>query len=144
MAANPRREAQSVSGGLLGAANLPVILLIAAMVVGLAALLPLVQSSGATTVAGNIEALEQERSDWQARLHEQEVHVAQMGSLDRIEQEARNRLHMGPPAETHYITVDAPAPAPRRIPSRFLPPVQEHQAAGSSLWEDVLGWLPVP
>jgi hypothetical protein len=124
--------------------NLPVILIVAAMAVGLAALLPLVQTSGATTTAGRIRELQQERRDWQAQLHEQEVRVAQMGSLERIEREARERLKMVPPTEIHYFSVDASAPEPHRLPSRFLPEEPADSEPGSSLWEDIAGWLPLP
>jgi cell division protein FtsL len=141
MATRPREHAQH---GLWGAANLPVVLLVAAMVVGIAALLPLVQTSGATNTAGHIRALEQEREDWEARLHEQEVAVAELGSLNRIEKEARERLRMGPPKEVHYISVDAPPPEPHRLPSRFLPEQKQASEAGSSLWEDITDWLPGP
>jgi cell division protein FtsL len=120
------------------------VLILAAMIVGLAALLPLVQSSGATTTAGNIRRLEQEREDMQARLQELEVRVAGLGSLSRIEHEATTRLKMVKPQEVHYIRVDAPAPAPHRLPSRYLPQPADSSSAGSSLWEDVFGWLPLP
>lgn len=124
--------------------SLPVILTAASLVIGLAALLPLVQSSGATTISGNIQALEQQKADWQARLRELELDVATLGSLDRIEQEATSRLKMGPPREMHYISVDLPPPEQRRLPSRFMPPAHEQKEAGSSLWQDIFGWLPVP
>lgn len=141
MTTDQRREPRAIGAG---ASTLPVVLIIAAMIVGMAAFLPLVQSSGATTTGGNIRRLEQEREDWSARLQEQEITVAELGSLTRIEQEARTRLKMAPPEEVHYIRVDAPAPAPHRLPSRYLPEQPGHTDAGSSLWEDAFGWLPIP
>lgn len=141
MATDQRREPRVIG---TAAGTLPVVLIVAAMVVGLAALLPLVQSSGATTTGANIRRLEQEREDWQARLQEQEIRVAELGSLTRIEQEAKTRLKMVPPQEVHYIRVDAPAPAPHRLPSRYLPEQSGLTDAGSSLWEDAFGWLPIP
>jgi hypothetical protein len=128
----------------LPGANLPVILIVAAIFVGIAALLPLVQNSIATSTGGSISRLEQEREDWKARLHEQEIRVAQLGSLSRIEQEAKTRLKMVAPSNVNYLTVDAPAPAPHKLPSRYLPPEQRPPDTGSSLWEDITGWLPVP
>jgi hypothetical protein len=141
MASRPRQHAQT---GFWGSTNLPVALLIAAMVVGVAALLPLVQTSGATNTAGHIRQLEQDREDWEARLHEQEITVAELGSLNRIEKEARERLRMGPPKEIHYISVDAPPPEAHRLPSRFLPEEVQKSDAGSSLWDDIVDWLPGP
>ncbi len=143
MASRPRHTAQPASR-FLGNSSLPVILLFAAMAVGTAALLPLVQISGATNTGGHIRVLQQEKADWEARLHEQEIAVAELGSLDRIEKEARERLRMGPPKEVHYISVDAPPPEPHRLPSRFLPEEQNPSDAGSSLWDDIRDWLPGP
>ncbi len=127
---------------LAHAGSLPVLLILAALVVGFTALLPLVQSSGATSTAGDIQRLESERQDWQARLHESEVDVATLGSLARIEKEARTRLGMTRPKETHYITVDAPPPSERKLPSRFLPPEYRRTESGNSLWDTLTGWLP--
>jgi cell division protein FtsB len=141
MASNQRREVQATPT-IWGFASLPVILLIAAMIVGLAALLPLVQSSGATTTAGSITQLQQQHDDWQARLEEEQAKIAQLSSMNTIRQEATTRLKMVEPAETHYITVDASAPAPDPLPSRLLPQQQPPATAGKSLWDDILDRLP--
>ena len=127
----------------LQATNIPVILIMVALIVGVAALLPLVQTSLATSTGGNVSHLEDLREDWQARLHEQEVSVAELGSLDRIEREAKSRLKMVVPDSVTYLTVDAPPPAPLRLPSRFLPDKKESIESGS-LWEDLFGWIPLP
>jgi cell division protein FtsL len=123
---------------------LPVILILAAMMVGVAALLPLVQSSGATSTAGDIRALEQDKTDWRARVRALELKVAGLGSLNRIEQEATARLKMAPPKETHYIRIDAAAPEPRRLPSRYLPQTPSPEESGSSVFEKLFGWIPRP
>jgi len=143
VAANPRQQAHPAPG-VWSSSTLPVILIVAAVVVGIAALLPLLQSSGATSTAGHIRGLEQQREDMEALLHQQEVEVARLGSLERIEQEARIRLKMGSPRTIHYFSVDAAAPAPHRLPSRFLPPQEQPGDTGTSLWEDVIDWLPTP
>lgn len=144
MANAPKASARPRTAGALQAGNLPVLLTVAAMVVGLAALLPLVQSSDATTTAGNIQLLEQQQTDWQARLRELELQVASLGSLDRIQAEAVQRLKMVPPQEIHYIAVPAPAPQQSKLPNRYLPPAQPSQHSGSSLWSDLFGWVPLP
>ena len=138
------RHRQDAAAGLIPNGNLAVALAIAAMLVGLAAMLPLVQSSGSTTTAGQIGQLQQERADWTARLQEQEIKVAQLGSLAHIEQEARTRLKMVEPETVHYIRVPAAAPVPHHLPSRFLPQPSAESRAGSSLWDDILDRLPVP
>ena len=78
MAAN--RQGSSAIPEVLQDSNIPVILILVTLVVGIAALLPLVQTSLATSTGGNVARLEQLREDWQARLHEQEVNVAKLGS----------------------------------------------------------------
>lgn len=143
MTSAPKSRAASI-GGLLHNTSLPSIITIAALVVGLAALLPLVLSSGATTTAGNVQLLQQQKVEWEARVRELELEVARMGSLDRIEQEAIKRWKMAPPREVHYVTVDAPPPEAPKLPSRYLPPETGEKAGGTSFWGEILSWLPWP
>ncbi len=139
--ANPRSQLQ----GLLRPENLPVVLTIAAMVIGVAALLPLLQSSETTSTAGNILQLEDEKAGWQTQLQELELTVAGMGSLDHIEREAKRRFKMTTAEEVVYIFVDSPPPEARRIPSRYFAPDETVETGtGSSVWEDLIGWLPLP
>ena len=139
MAANRQRS----SAIPLQDSNIPVILILVTLVVGIAALLPLVQTSLATSTGGNVSRLEQLREDWQARLHEQELRVAQLGSLDRIDSEAQGRLKMVKPDSVKYVLVDAPAPAPNKLPSRYLT-VEDGPVESESLWEEFFGWVPLP
>ena len=139
MAANRQRS----SAIPLQDSNIPVILILVTLVVGIAALLPLVQTSLATSTGGNVSRLEQLREDWQAQLHEQELRVAQLGSLDRIDSEAQGRLKMVKPDSVKYLLVDAPAPAPNKLPSRYLT-VEDGPVESESLWEEFFGWVPLP
>ncbi len=139
MAANRQRS----SAIPLQNSNIPVILILVTLVVGIAALLPLVQTSLATSTGGNVSRLEQLREDWQAQLHEQELRVAQLGSLDRIDGEARGRLKMVTPDSVTYLIVDAPAPAPIKLPSRYLTE-ETGPVESESLWEEFFGWVPLP
>ena len=137
------RQGSSAIPEVLQGTNIPVILILAALMVGIAALLPLVQTSLATSTGGNVSRLEQLREDWQARLHEQEVNVARLGSLDRIESAAKVRLKMVAPDSVTYLRVDAPAPAPLKLPSRYLPD-EKGPVESESLWEEFFGWIPLP
>jgi len=138
------RKSDSTLAGVATGSTLPVILTLAAMIVGLTAMLPLVQSSGATSTAGNIQRLHTEKSALQAKLRELETDVATLGSLSRIQQEAKTRLEMEQPKSVNYIAVDVAPPADRRLPSRFLPPQRESAPADNdaSFWEELFGWLP--
>jgi len=127
--------------GVLRSPALPVLLTLAALAIGVAALLPLIQSSSATSTAGEVRTLEAERTDWRARLRALELEVAQMGSLSRIEQEAAARFGMGPAKQQHYIAIDALALEPRKIPSRYLPEQTDPASDSPSLIEDVINWV---
>ncbi len=144
MATAPNSKEAAAPSELLHSPSLPLLLTAAALAIGLAALLPLIQSSSATTTNGNIQRLEQEKTDWQARLREIELEVAGLSSLNRIEQEAIERLGMVPPEEIRYITVSGPAPEAWRPPSRFLPAPTEPLEPSSSLWDKAFGWVPLP
>jgi len=124
--------------------SLPTLLIISALAIGTAALLPLIQSSIATTTNGNVYRLEQQRDDWQARIQETELEVATMAGLERIEKTARTSLKMVEPKETLYITAAAEPPEPRRLPSRYLPPAPEEGQSEPAIWEQLLDWLPLP
>jgi hypothetical protein len=135
---------QDTAAGIIPNGSLAVALAVAAMIVGAAALLPLVQSSGSTATSGQIGRLQQEREDWRARLQEQEVRVAQLSSLAHIENEARTRLEMVEPESVRYILVPAAAPVPHRVPSRYLPEPTSPPDAGKSVWDEILDRIPVP
>ena len=124
--------------------GLPSLVITCVVVIGLAGLLPLLLSSRVIHTSEDIRQLEGVRNDWQARIQELEAEIAVLGSLNRIETEARGRLGMVPPDETIYITVDQPAPEKQIVPLRFLLP-KKHQSQGDeSWWESILGIFPLP
>jgi cell division protein FtsB len=124
---------------------MPAVLTIALVSVGLAGLLPLLQSSQTTTTGYNIRQLERQRNDWEARSHELEAEIASLAALDRIEEEARERLQMEAPARTVYITVDVPRPESQPVPDRFLPSKEQESAKEDrSWWQSLLDRLPFP
>jgi cell division protein FtsL len=124
--------------------GLPSLVIICVMVIGLAGLLPLLVSSKVVHTSEDIRQLEGARDDWEARTQELEAEIATLGSLDRIEKEARQRLGMVPPEETIYITVDQPAPEKQIVPQRFLPPKKEQSQQEDSWWESILGMFHLP
>lgn len=135
------RRQPVAEAGVLRSPALPVLLILAAMAIGVTALLPLIQSSSATSTAGEVRALEAERTDWRARLRTLELEVAALGSLSRIESEAAARFKMAPAKDQQYIAVDVPAPEPQKIPSRYLPEQAEQDSDSPSLIEDALNWM---
>ena len=139
-----QRVGRHVVSDILRSPSMPTLLIISALVIGAAALIPLVQSSIATTTNGNVRLLEQQRDDWQAQTQELELDVATMASLNRIEKEARESLKMVEPKETRYITVPVEAPEPRRLPGRYLPPTADEREVEPGAWKKLLDWLPLP
>src|SRR3989442_15780922 len=93
MAAARRQPAAGT--GVLHSPALPVVLIMAALAIGVTALLLLIQSSTATSTAGEVRALEAGRTDQRARLRAPELEIAPVGSLSRVEQEAAARFQKG-------------------------------------------------
>jgi cell division protein FtsL len=124
--------------------GLPSLVITCVVVIGLAGLLPLLLSSRVVHNSEDIRQLEGVRNDWDARIQELEAEIATLGSLDRIEKEARQHLGMVPPDETVYITVDQPAPEKQIVPLRFLPPKKDQSHQDSSWWESILGMFHLP
>jgi cell division protein FtsL len=113
-----------------------------AVLVATAALLPVVQSSNLTTTGYEIRALEQRRSDLQAAIYNAQVDIARLGSLERVEREARGRLGMVPAERAISVQVNVPPPAPRQIPARYVPQPPPAPARPTGLWERLLARLP--
>lgn len=129
---------------VLRSPSLPALLILCALAIGAAAIIPLVGSSVTTSTNGNVHRLEQDLADWQARVQERELDVATMAGLNRIETVAKNDLHMEEPKDTRYVVVPVPPPEERRLPSRYLPPSPEDRESEPALWERVRDWLPLP
>lgn len=119
-----------------------VILATTTMVAG-AALLPVVQSSKATTTGYEIRRLERQRADLEADIYNAQSDIAQLGSLERIDRDARERLGMIPATTSIVVKVDQPAPARRDVPARYLP-IEDNSPAprpASGGWRGALSRL---
>lgn len=88
--------------------------------------MPVVQTSNATSTGYQNRRLEARRADIQAAIYNTQTEIAQLGSLERIDQEARGRLGMVPADRSTIVTVQEPAPVQRQVPARYLPQTQEH------------------
>jgi hypothetical protein len=92
-----------------------------------AALMPVVQTSNATTTGYENRRMEARKTDIQAAIYNAQTEIAQLGSLERIDKEARGRLGMVPADRSTIVTVQEAAPEQRQVPARFLPQPQEQQ-----------------
>jgi hypothetical protein len=105
-----------------------------AVVLGLAALLPVIQSSGVTTTGYRVRQLEQANVTWEARVASLEAEVAELSSQDRIEQRARE-LGMVPVEDPVYVQVEETGPGALHVPRRYTPPSPTTQPADRNWWE---------
>lgn len=109
----------------------------------IAAVLPVLQSSNVTESGAQLLALEAERERLKSDVRSLATHVGALGSLTRVEEQAKARLNMVRATPTVIITVDHPAPA-RVMPSRFLPyrePAVVAPTAAPSGWTALLELL---
>ncbi len=103
----------------------------------IAAVLPVIQSSNITESGAELLALEAEREQLKSDVRSLATHVGTLGSLTRVEEQARARLNMVRAKPTIIINVDHPAPA-RVMPSRFLP---HHDARQGASKPETSGWV---
>lgn len=130
---NPARSARLPRSGTI----------LTAALVAAAALLPVAQSSNLTTTGYQVRELEQRRSDLQAAIYNAQVDIARLGSLERIEREARDRLGMVPAERTVSVQVRVPPPAPRQIPARYVPEPPPASTPPAGWWHRLLAQLPL-
>lgn len=103
--------------------------LMATAMVAAAALMPVVQSTLATTTGYETQRLERQRNDLQAAIYQQQTEIAALGSLERIDREARERLKMVPATGGIAVSVSRPPAPTSEIPARYLPVNDDAQPA---------------
>ena len=119
-------------------------LVVAALAVaGIAAAIPLVQDSDATTRGYELRDLERTRDTWRARAHALESEVAALASTERVQREATQRLGMAPPGQTIFLETNVGGPSANRAPLRYVAERtagadRADSATSRSLWERVL------
>lgn len=110
---------QEIARGFGRRVGIPGLGIVAATLVAAAALLPVAQSSSATSTGHQIRDLETRRADLTAAIYVSQSDLATLGSIDRIEREARGRLGMIPAERWMYVTASAPPPV-ALMPARYL------------------------
>lgn len=110
----------------------PVWIWIAAAGLTLAAVIPILQASSATSTSAELQALERDRAGLEAEVRLIASQVGELASLQRVEDAARERLNLTPAVPTTVLHVDEPPP-PRVLPRRLL-------RSESSSFESVRGW----
>jgi hypothetical protein len=136
---------QSLARGLGRRVGVPGFGILAAGFVAAAALLPVAQSSNATTTGHEIRQLEARRADLQASIYTTQAEIAALGSLERVDREARERLGMIPAERIMYVPASRPPPV-AAAPARFLHQQEEPPPAHSSRpwWRAALSKFSLP
>src|ERR1700730_5850125 len=109
----------------------------------LAILLPVMQSSDETSQGYRIRSLERQKTDLDAQIHRSQSQIAQLGSLARIDADARNRLGMVPITREVNLDIGVPLPRVHSLPNGYLPASTDNAAGTSiSFWTRLVHLLP--
>jgi hypothetical protein len=107
------------------------------LIVGVSAMLPVLQSSLATSEGFKTQGSEAQEQQLRGQISELEANVAELTSLDRIQRRA-TELGLGPASNPIYVRVDEPGPAPAKIPAQYLPTGTPPAAQPESWWESLI------
>ena len=107
----------------------------------LAALLPVVQNSTATSRGFDIQSSQRQEAQLVGEIGLLEGEVASLTSLTRIERRARE-IGLVPVPDPIFITVNEPGPAPAQLPSEYLPRPEARVVSSTPWWKSLVSWLP--
>lgn len=107
------------------------------------ALLQVVQSSSFAHTGQQMQRLESERIALKAEVYDLEAQVAQLTSLDRTEQVAREKLGMIRARNVSYLSVGVDAPDGALLPRPLVVP-EEDEGFAEPWWESLYKALPLP
>lgn len=119
-------------------------ILAAVLVVGLGAMLPVLQNSVATSRGFDSQVLDARQARLESEIRLLESDVARLTSLERIERRAKD-IGLTRAEDPMYVEVSEPGPAPAKIPAEYLPSVIPGSGDNHATWlQSVLAWLPLP
>ena len=113
------------------------------LVVGVSAMLPVIQSSAATSEGFRTQASQSDEARLNAQISQLETDVAQLTSLPRIQRRA-TELGLAPAENPIYVRVDEPGPAPAKIPSEYLPAPAPKTDLPEPWWRSLINAVPLP
>ncbi len=113
-------------------------------IVGLTALLPVIQSSMVTSEGFSMQRSQEQVANLNGQISILESEIGQMTSLGRIEQRAQEIGLQPPASDPEFIHVDVPGPAPAKIPASYLPAPATTQEHPQTWWQSLFDWLPLP
>ncbi|MCC6383254.1 MAG: hypothetical protein IT304_12165 [Dehalococcoidia bacterium] len=114
--------------------------LAAVFVLGLGAMLPVLQNSTATSRGFDAQRLQLDQARVNGEIRELESEVASLTSLDRIQHRAEE-IGLGPGDPPVFVNVGEPGPAPAKIPSEYLPGPVPTTEEPDPWWRSLLSWV---
>jgi hypothetical protein len=118
-------------------------LVAAVAVLGLSAMLPVLQNSSATSQAFETRDLRAQRDALNGDVNLLEADIARLTSLVRIERRAAD-IGLAPATSQVFVTVGEPGPAPAKIPAEYLPAPAAPGGRSAPWWQSLLRRLPLP
>jgi cell division protein FtsB len=131
--------------GLLGfAGRISRLLLVGLILLGVAllGLLQVLQTSQVASTGFELRNLQIQRTQLESEIRLLEAGIAERSELERVRDEAVNRLGMVEPDQTLRVTVDTAAPSEVPLPRRYVeeaPPIEQESAPW---WEPLLERIP--
>lgn len=114
--------------------------LAAILILGLGAMLPVLQNSTATSRGFDAQRIQLEQARVNGAIRDLESEVAALTSLDRIQHRAQE-IGLGPGDAPIFIAVGEPGPAPAKIPSEYLPGPAPTTDEPESWWRSLFSWV---
>lgn len=112
----------------------------AIVVLGIGAMLPVVQNSTATSDGFDIQRVQAEQARLNGDIRLLEADVASLSSLDRVRRRAE-AIGLVPGDRPIYIRVEEPGPAPAKLPTEYLPTSVRESDPPVSWWRSLLSWV---
>ena len=113
------------------------------LMVGMSAMLPVIQSSAATSEGFRTQQSQSDEERLKGEISLLEADVAQLTSLPRIQRRA-TELGLAPADNPIYVRVDEAGPAPAKIPAEFLPTPIPKTDPPEPWWRSIFSLLPLP
>ena len=115
----------------------------AVLMVGMSAMLPVLQNSTATSRGFNMQHFQADETKLKGEISLVEANVAVLTSLSRIERRA-TEMGLGPTDNPIYVRVDIAGPAPAKIPSEYLPTHAPTRDEPEPWWRSLFNSLSLP
>lgn len=141
-APRPDRSLGHPSLPLAGRISRTLIVGLALLAVAALGLFQVLQSSQLASTGFELRTLQNERTRLESEIRLLEAGVAERSQLERVHEEAVNRLGMVEPDQTLHLQVNEPAPNAVPLPRRYVEPAPEMEEESAPWWEPLLERIP--